>query len=63
MEIRENGSIVHDGVAVGQITDAPEGERDTLTIDLGWANAAGLHVVVRDDPARDHHRRGIYLDR
>lgn len=63
MELRENGSITHAGIAVGGIAIAPEGERDTLTIDLGWAKAAGLRVVVRDDPAQDRHRRGILLDR
>lgn len=68
MEIRENGSITHDGIAVGSIDITPAGpdgkhEQDTLTIDLGWTKAAGLRVVVRDDPAIDHHRRGIFLDR
>lgn len=71
-ELRDNGSLVFDGIVVGTTSDAEhepdedgpvEVERATITIDLGWAKAAGVRVRVLDDPAVDRHRGGVALDR
>lgn len=55
--IKDNGALCFDGMVVGKL------EAERLTVNLGWAKAAGLAVTVQDDPAVDHHRGGIVLER
>lgn len=49
--------LLFDGIVVGTL------EPDRVLINLGWAKAAGLHVRIEADPAVDHKRGGIVLDR
>lgn len=58
--------LLLDGIVVGEYRAVPADESDlrpTLVVDLGWAAAADLRVVLRADPAVERPRGGIVLDR
>ena len=55
--LREDGRLVYDGIAVGTFADG------RITVNLGWAKAAGLRVKLLADPEVDTRRGGVVLDR
>jgi hypothetical protein len=57
LEITDSGALRYDGTIVGRY------EAGKLTLDLGWTAGAGLHLVVKADPTRDHKRGNVMLDR
>jgi hypothetical protein len=57
LEVRENGAVTYDGIVVGTVSTWDGGAR--LTLDLGWAKAAGLHVTVLGDRAVDKARKAL----
>lgn len=57
LAIHPSGSLVYEGIVVGK------NDGDQLTINLGWAKAAGLKVKVLADPEVDRNRGGVVLDR
>lgn len=71
-----DGPLVLDGIVIGNVSgspappnpgeDAPQVDHEatpTVTLNLGWAKAAGVRVVVLADPDIDRNRGGIVLDR
>lgn len=62
-EVRENGALCFDGMVVGRVTEKDAGGAPRLTLNLGWAKAAGLGVTVQGDPEVDRRRGGVVLER
>lgn len=73
-----DGALVVDGIVIGTVSGITEARineleqseredsdatRPTLTLNLGWAKAAGLRVVVHGEPGVDRQRGGVVLDR
>lgn len=71
IEVRPNGTILFDGIAIGglDLTEPPPGtpisvtESPRLTLNAGWIRLAGLRFRVQDDPSVDSHRDGLVLER
>ena len=52
IEVRENGTLVYDGIAVGRLDQ----DDARLVLNLGWMKAAGLKITVEGDPSLDRRR-------
>lgn len=76
LDIRPNGTVTYDGIAIGALDftdeEVPAGTPITapptvavprLTLNLGWMRAAGLHVTIEGDPRVDRQRGGTVLER
>jgi len=70
IEVRPNGTILFDGIAIGGLDLVGDGVGaqvsdgyPRLTLNAGWIRLAGLSFRVQDDPERDSHRDGLVLDR
>lgn len=76
IEIRPNGTVIYDGIAIGGLDFADAMIRDgvagaeparvsspRLTLNLGWLRLAGVGIRIEDDPTVDHHRDGVVLER
>jgi len=57
LELRENGGLVVDGLAIGRVEDSH------LILNLGWMKLAGVGLTVQGDPDIDHKRGGVVLQR
>lgn len=65
LEIKDNGTIIYDGMVVGKWQGSPDvpSLAPRLTLNLGWLAAAGIAIVLQDDPESDHHRGGVAFAR
>lgn len=69
IEVRPNGTIVFDGIAIGGLDlvveddGVPDKQHPRVTLNLGWCRAAGVRVRVEGDPRVDHQRNGLVLER
>jgi len=59
VEIRPNGTLVHDGIVVGNVSPGHEADganAATITLNLGWLEAANVELIVQGNPNRESRR-------
>jgi hypothetical protein len=49
MQLRDNGTLVHDGIVIGNVT-ANDDEDAEVILNLGWCAAAGVDVTIQGNP-------------
>lgn len=63
LEVRPTGNLVIGQLVVGSYMAPFDGKRPTLSINVGPLNAAGVRLVVTEDPDADKGRGAIILER
>lgn len=63
IEIRPNGTVIYDGVAIGGLSLDTDTPRPRLTLNLGWMRAADVGITIEGDPQVDRKRGGVVLKR
>lgn len=62
MDSDGTGALVHEGAIIGSVGWHDDG-RPLITLNLGWLRLGGIALKVLDDPERDRHRGGVFLER